>query len=106
MADSLNPSRRAAKGIVARIALGLLAAALPLATTEVDSQHMESLRLQRALLQAGENAQRAWIEHTTPEQRKAETDAMMTKFRAAEDELRSQREVTKLLDQSDSTNAK
>lgn len=106
MADSLNPSRNAAKGIVARVVLGLLAAALPLTISEVDSQRLESLRLQRALTQAGENAQRAWVEHTTPEQRRAETDAMMTKFRAEEAELRSQREVTKLLDPSGSTNAK
>jgi hypothetical protein len=93
-------------GIVARIALGLLAAALPLTTTEVDSQRMESLRLQRALIQAGENAHRAWIEHTTPEQRKAETDAMMDNFRAVDDEVRSKRALTKLLDRSESNNEK
>jgi predicted negative regulator of RcsB-dependent stress response len=57
-------------------------------------QRAEALRIQRVMIEAGEHAHQAWLNHTSPQQRKAETDAMMAQFRANENEMLTNQTMT------------
>jgi hypothetical protein len=86
----------------ALVVAGLVAAGGFLAVQHTEAaavraqQRAESLRIQRAMLNAAEGAHAAWIATTPPEVRARQQEAALREFQAAEAELLQQQTLARL----------